>query len=122
MNMKKRDIHTYLEKAKKNIVERGLCDVYGDIMDEGHRYLRTILHERDYWSELWDSNSIWIPSPSHDYASVEDMSHSDIWRYVYNSQLTEKALKIFCMAYGVDYDELTDNKSVILDDDEDFVV
>ena len=120
--MKKRDIHTYLEKAKKNIVERGLCDVYGDIMDEGHRYLRTILHERDYWSELWDSNSIWIPSPSHDYASVEDMSHSDIWRYVYNSQLTEKALKIFCMAYGVDYDELTDNKSVILDDDEDFVV
>lgn len=122
MNMDKREIHTYLEKAKKNIVERGLCDKYGDILDVGHRYLRTILHENDNWGELWDSNSVWIPDPEYDYTSVEDMRYRESWRYFYNVDLTEKSLRIFCMAYGVDYDELTDNKSVILDDDEDFVV
>lgn len=122
MNMKKRDIHTYLEKAKKNIVEFGLCDNYGDIASAGHKYLRTILHGGESWGELWDSDSIWIPDPEYDYASVEEMSDTDRWRYVYNRDLTEKELRIFCMAYGVDYDELTDNKSVILQDDEDFIV
>ena len=122
MNMKQRDIHTYLEKAKKDIVERGLCDNYGDIESEGHRYLHTILHGGESWGELWDSDSVWIPDPEYDYASVEEMSNKDVWRYVYNRDLTEKSLRIFCIAYGIDYDELTDNKTVILDDDEDFVV
>ena len=120
--MDKREIHTYLEKAKKNIVERGLCDKYGDILDVGHRYLRTILHQNDNWGELWDSNSVWIPDPEYDYTSVEEMRSREIWRYFYNVDLTEKSLRIFCMAYGVDYDELTGNNTVILDDDEDFVV
>lgn len=120
--MDKRDIYSYLEKAKKNIVERGLCDKYGDIMDAGHRYLRPILCQRESWGEFWDSDSVWIPDPEYDYASIEDMSNKNHWRYFYNHDLTEKELRIFCMAYGVDYDELTDNKSVILDDEEDFVV
>ena len=120
--MKQRDIHTYLEKAKKNIVERDLCDQYGDIMSAGHKYLHAILHRGESWGELWDSDSVWIPDPEYDYASVEEMSDKDIWRYVYNHDLTEKSLRIFCMAYGVDYDELTGNTMVILDDDEDFVV
>ena len=122
MNMKKHDIYTYLEKAKKNIIERGLCDNDGDILSGGHRYLRNILHEADSWGELWDSDSIWIPDPENDYTSVEEMQYKDGWCYVYNRDITEKSLRIFCMAYGVDYDELTDNMSVILDDDEDFVV
>ena len=122
MNMKQRDIHTYLEKAKKDIVERGLCDNYGDIASVGHRYLHTILHGGESWGELWDSDSVWNPDPKYDYASIEEMSNKDVWRYVYNRDLTEKSLRIFCIAYGVDYDELTDNKSIILDDDEDFVV
>lgn len=122
MNMKRHEILTYLEKAKKDIIERGLCDKYGDILSAGHQYLHNILHENDNWGELWDSNSIWIPDPEYDYTSIEDMRHRDVWRYFYNNDLTEKSLRIFCMAYGVDYDELTGNTMVILNDDEDFVV
>lgn len=122
MNMDKREIHTYLEKAKKNVIESGLCDSYGDILSAGHKYLFTILRGGESWGELWDSDSIWIPDPEYDYASIKDMSDKYAWRYVYNNDLTEKSLRIFCMAYSVDYDELTDNKSVILDDDDDFVV
>ncbi len=122
MNMNKRDIYSYLEKAKKNIIERGLCDSDGDILTAGHRYLRNFLRQREDWGEMWDGDSVWIPDPEYDYASIEEMSDKDGWRYVYNRDITEKSLRIFCMAYGEDYDELTDNKSVILDDDEDFVV
>lgn len=122
MNMNKCDIHSYLEKAKKNIIERGLCDPDGVILTAGHRYLRNFLRQREDWCEMWEYDSVWIPDPEYDYASVEEMSDKNGWRYFYNRDITEKSLRIFCMAYGVDYDELTDNKSVILDDDEDFVV
>lgn len=122
MNMNKCDIHTYLEKAKKNIIERGLCDSDGVILTAGHRYLRNFLRQREYWGEMWEHDSVWIPNPEYDYASVEEMRDKNGWCYFYNSDITEKSLRIFCMAYGVDYDELTDNKSVILDEDEDFVV
>lgn len=122
MNMNKCDIYSYLEKAKKNIIERGLCDSDGVILTAGHRYLRNFLRQREDWGEMWEYDSVWIPDPEYDYASVEEMSDKNGWCYFYNSDITEKSLRIFCMAYGVDYDELTDNKSVILDEDEDFVV
>lgn len=120
--MEHKKIIEYLRLAQQQVIDRGLCTKYGDICGHGNDWLDSWLDHMPDWGVFWDSDSIWIPDDEDkEYTNKSEMTNPAEWSYVWINDMEERHLKIFCIAYDVDYDELIGNKSIIFDDD-DFVV
>lgn len=114
------------------LVTKGITNKYGKIQNEGRRILNTIFDSHaPGWSNLFYTDNQVSPIESPDapinlWAVVSEQRLLDPfeWSYFKDNQryheITEEILKLFAKTFNVE-DAIEDN-SVILDDDDDFVV
>ena len=114
------------------LVTKGITDKYGNIHGEGRRILHSIFNNNGpCWSNLFytDNQVSFIDSPQAPinlWAIEREQRLTDPFEWSYFSdnqrkhEITEEILKLFAKTFNVE-DAIEDN-SVILDDDDDFVV